>query len=124
METNQIIDLLSGLAQESRLLVYRELVRAHQPGDGGGLPAGELATRVGIPAPTLSFHLKEMSRVQLVTSRKQGRSIIYKANLDSMQALCAYLLEDCCGGACGVALVKDGGSAQPQCGAELDGKPD
>jgi DNA-binding transcriptional ArsR family regulator len=106
MKTNQIIDLLSGLAQESRLLVFRELVKAHAPGDCGGLPAGELAKRVGIPNATLSFHLKEMFRAGLVTSRKQGRSVIYKANLESMQNLCAYLLEDCCGGNCDVALTK------------------
>ena len=106
MKTNEIIDLLSGLAQESRLLVFRELVKAHAPGDSGGLPAGELAIRVGIPAPTLSFHLKEMFRANLVTSRKQGRSIIYKANLVSIQVLCSYLLHDCCAGACDMALTK------------------
>jgi len=106
MNTNQIIDLLSSLAQESRLRVFKELVKAHAPGDCGGLPAGELATKVGIPNATLSFHLKEMSRAGLVTSRKQGRSIIYKANLESMQDLCTYLLEDCCGGNCDVALTK------------------
>ena len=87
-------------------MIFRELVKAHEPGESGGLPAGQLASKLGIPAPTLSFHLKEMSRSKLVTSRRQGRSIIYKANLISMQHLCAYLLEDCCGGACDVALTK------------------
>lgn len=110
MKANDAIDLLSGLAQGSRLRVFKELVRAHKPGaNEGGLAAGNLAARVGLPAPTLSFHLKEMSRVGLVTSRKNGRSIIYKANLKAMNALIGYLLQDCCGGACGITL-----SARPQ----------
>jgi DNA-binding transcriptional ArsR family regulator len=105
MTTDKALDLLSGLSQESRLNVFKELVKAHKPGDDGGLPAGQLASRVGIPAPTLSFHLKEMSRAGLVTSKRVGRSIIYDANLSAMNALVGYLLEDCCGGACGLAIA-------------------
>jgi DNA-binding transcriptional ArsR family regulator len=109
MESKPIIDALAALAQETRLQVFRELVKAHglQP-DEGGLAAGELATKLAIPAPTLSFHLKELYRAGLVRSRKQGRSIIYEANLGTMRQLLLYLLEDCCGGACDLPIEKSG----------------
>ena len=110
MEIERVVSALSALAQETRLNVFRELVKEHQPSlncdspdHDGGLPAGELATRLGVSASSLSFHLKEMQWNGLVNSRKEGRSVIYSANLPAMQGLLAYLLEDCCGGACGAA---------------------
>lgn len=102
MKSNDAITALAALAQETRLQAFRELVKAHDPEpDAGGLAAGELARRLGVPAPTLSFHLKELHRAGLVHSSKRGRSVIYQAGLDTMQSLAGYLLEDCCGGACG-----------------------
>jgi ArsR family transcriptional regulator, arsenate/arsenite/antimonite-responsive transcriptional repressor len=93
--------MLSGLAQETRLRIFRELVRHHGPCTAdSGLAAGALATTLAIAPPTLSFHLKEMSRAGLVKSRKHGRSIIYRADLEGMGDLVNYLLEDCCGGQC------------------------
>ena len=104
MEIERVVSALSALAQETRLKVFRELVKEHDPADRtGGLPAGELASRLGVGASSLSFHLKEMQWNGLVSSRKEGRSVIYSANLPAMQSLLAYLLEDCCGGACGAA---------------------
>jgi len=98
------IEALDALAQETRLEVFRALVRAHSMEvNVGGLAAGALATALDVPPATLSFHLKEMARAGLVTSRREGRSIIYKADLGAMKALTDYLLEDCCGGACGTA---------------------
>ena len=114
MEIERVVSALSALAQETRLKVFRELVKEHSPNAScggssdasespGGLAAGELAKRLGVGASSLSFHLKEMQWNGLVNSRKEGRSIIYSANLPAMQGLLAYLLEDCCGGACGAA---------------------
>lgn len=103
---DQVIAWLTGLAQSSRLDIFRQLVRVHSPDPAtSGLPAGELGTRCGVAPSTLSFHLKEMRTAGLIESSRRGRSIIYRANLGAVQALVTYLLEDCCGGACGIALT-------------------
>ena len=105
INSSDIVSALAALAQETRLLAFRELVKAHTSDpQTGGLAAGELAERLGIAASTLSFHLKEMSWTKLINSRKEGRSVIYKANLEVMQSLVAFLLEDCCGGACDITI--------------------
>lgn len=102
MEMETAIATLAALAQETRLAIFRALIRAHSLTDGeGGLPAGEIAEALGIAPATLSFHLKELSRGGLVSSRREGRSIIYKAELNAMRRLTEFLLEDCCQGACG-----------------------
>jgi DNA-binding transcriptional ArsR family regulator len=107
MEMESAIAALAALAQDTRLSIFRALVRAHQPAAGeGGLAAGELAEALGVAPATLSFHLKEMNHAGLITSRREGRSIIYKANLDAMRALTDFLLEDCCQGACGTVGMK------------------
>ncbi len=94
METKTALTVLSGLAQESRLGIFRLLVEVgHQ-----GLFAGEIATRLEIPATTLSFHLKNMSGAGLVVSERQGTSIRYSANFDVMNGLVSYLTANCCGG--------------------------
>lgn len=103
MKQTKAVTLLGALAQESRLTIFRELVKAHDlntPAQAG-LAVGALKDKLNISAPTLSFHLKEMTNAGLITPRREGRSIIYTADLDAMQALIGYLLEDCCGGACG-----------------------
>jgi DNA-binding transcriptional ArsR family regulator len=102
MKMESAIMALAALAQDTRLSIFRALVRAHSQKDAeGGLAAGELADALGVAPATLSFHLKELSHAGLVTSRREGRSIIYKANLQIMEGLTNYLLEDCCQGACG-----------------------
>lgn len=90
---------LGALAQESRLEVFRMLIRK----GSAGLAAGELSDRLGLPPATMSFHLKELSSAGLVTSRRESRSIIYSANYAHMQSLVNFLLENCCadnGGKC------------------------
>jgi len=105
METTHAVHALAALAQETRLEVFRLLVKAHDPEPAkGGLPAGEIAARLDIAPATLSFHLKELARAGLLASRKEGRSIIYRAQLDKVSALAGFLLEDCCQGRCGVCV--------------------
>ena len=99
METQDAVEALSALAQESRLEIFRLLVRK---GPQGSSP-GELSETMEIPPATMSFHLKELSRAGLLTSRREGRSIIYSANFDGMRILIDFLLENCCsenGGKC------------------------
>ncbi|VWB39306.1 ArsR family transcriptional regulator [Burkholderia pseudomultivorans] len=94
METNQTIAVLSALAHESRLAVFRALVQAGP----SGLPAGQIAAQLDVPPSSLSFHLKELTHAQLVTSRQEGRFVIYCANYATMNGLLDYLTENCCGG--------------------------
>lgn len=102
METSNVIGALAALAQETRLAVYRLLVE-HAP---EGLPAGQIAERLGIPPPSLSFHLKELSRAGLIASRQEGRFVWYRADLDAMTGLVGYLTENCCRG---------GAACAPEC---------
>lgn len=105
MKANKAVSALAALAQETRLKIYRELVKAHELEiNQGGLPVGVLVKKLKVPPPTLSFHLKELTNAGLITSRREGRYIFYKANLSTMQSLIDHLLEDCCSGACGVTL--------------------
>jgi ArsR family transcriptional regulator len=94
MESDIAIASLAALAQTTRLETFRLLVQ-HEP---QGLPAGELARALGIPQNTMSSHLSTLSRARLVEGERQSRSIIYRANLDTLQGLVLFLLKDCCGG--------------------------
>ena len=94
MKSKDAIEALAALAQESRLAIFRLLVRE----GAEGLPAGVIAERLDISAPTLSFHLAHLARAGLLTSRRDGRSILYGANYRGMNALLTYLTEDCCEG--------------------------
>lgn len=94
MKTNSALDALSALAQESRLAIFRLLVERGPE----GLAAGEIGERLGIPAATLSFHLKELSRAGLVASRQEGRFVIYSADFGTMNNLVGFLTENCCRG--------------------------
>lgn len=86
---------LSALAHESRLQVHRLLVKAGED----GLSAGAIAEHLGIPASSLSFHLAHMQSADMVRQRREGRSLIYSVNFECMNALMAYLRENCCQGA-------------------------
>lgn len=94
MESEIALAKLSALAQETRLAIFRRLVRAGPSGESAGAIAEALAT----PAPTLSFHLKELERAGLITQRRESRSLIYAAHYDGMRALLSFLMEDCCAG--------------------------
>ena len=95
METKPAVSALSALAHEGRLGVFRLLVQAGPD----GLPAGEIARRLGILPNTLSASLNILSQAGLVASRRDGRSIIYTAEYAAMRELLAFLMEDCCAGA-------------------------
>ena len=102
METKAAVSLLTALAQESRLAVFRLLVE--QGPDG--LPAGKIGEQLGIPPATLSFHLKELSHAGLLQSRQESRYIFYSANYAAMNNLLAFLTENCCAGsACEVTTT-------------------
>lgn len=94
VKTNQAVEILSALAQETRLAIYRALVQAGPE----GLAAGRIAEAVGAPASTLSFHLKEMAAAGLLHSRQEGRFVIYTANYAAMTDLVTFLTEKCCQG--------------------------
>ncbi len=94
METKNVLDALSALAQETRLEIFRTLVR-HAP---SGQKPGELSEALSLAPATLSFHLKELSHAGLVDVEQQGRCLIYTANLAAMTGLVGYLTENCCGG--------------------------
>ena len=99
MESNDVVKALSALAQPLRLQVFRALVVVGET----GLTPGAIQEALGVPAATLSFHLKELVNAGLVTQERASRNLIYRAAYDQMNALLGYLTENCCqGAACAV----------------------
>jgi ArsR family transcriptional regulator len=94
MESSTAVTHLSALAQDSRLSVFRLLVQA----GAEGLSAGDLAGKLALPNPTLSFHLSQLKSAGLVQCRRESRSLIYTANYAAMNDLLAYLTQNCCNG--------------------------
>jgi DNA-binding transcriptional ArsR family regulator len=94
MELKLAATTLSALAHEGRLAIFRLLIEAGH----GGLAAGDIARRLGVLPNSLSANLTVLSHADLVSSRREGRSIIYTARYERMGALLAYLMQDCCGG--------------------------
>ncbi|MCG2839942.1 metalloregulator ArsR/SmtB family transcription factor [Sandaracinobacter sp. RS1-74] len=94
MDSKNALDALAALSQETRLDAFRLLVR-HEP---DGLPAGEIARDLQVPANTLSTHLAILSRAGLVTSERHSRVIQYRADVDGLRALMLFLAKDCCQG--------------------------
>ncbi len=92
MKTIDVVKALSALAQESRLAVFRLLVKR---GPEGFTPT-VLADKLGIAAPTLSFHLKELERAGLVAVRREGRFLFYSTRFDRMKGLVSFLTDECC----------------------------
>jgi DNA-binding transcriptional ArsR family regulator len=114
MESKDAIAAFSALSQEVRLGVLRHLVKAGPT----GLAAGAIAAAADVPAPTMSFHLKELAAADLIRSRKDGRSVIYAANYGGIRALVDFLLADCCQGdprLCGPYIVKETAHDAPAC---------
>ena len=95
MKAQSAVEALAALAQEHRLALFRLLVQA---GDKG-MPAGAIAAALGVPNSSLSFHLAQLRNAGLIVQERQHRSLIYRANYRAMDALVAYLMENCCGGA-------------------------
>ena len=95
MDTKNAVVILASLAQDARLEIFRLLVQAGPQ----GLAAGKIATRLNMPASTLSFHLKELAHAGLVNPLQSGRFIYYSAAFDVMNGLLAFLTENCCAGA-------------------------
>jgi DNA-binding transcriptional ArsR family regulator len=94
-----VVRSLGALAQPVRLQVFRALVVA----GNSGMTPGTMAEGLGVPPNTLSFHLKELTSAGLVTQERASRNIIYRAAFDRMNALLAYLTDNCCqGAACSV----------------------
>lgn len=94
MDISYAVSALGALAQESRLKVFRLLMRAGQK----GMPAGEIARSLAVPNNTMSSHLAILTRAKLVQARKEGRSVIYAVDLAGTRALLSFLVEDCCRG--------------------------
>lgn len=92
MDIKTALKAFDALSQESRLKAFRILVEHGKQ----GIAAGALSKRLRIPHNTLSFHLSHLASAELVTAKKQGRSVIYFANLDRMQGLVGFLVENCC----------------------------
>jgi len=94
MENKSAVTALGALAQESRLAVFRLLVRNAPE----GLTPGVIGEQLELPAPTLSFHLKTLAQAGLVTAVQEGRFVRYRAEILAINTLIAFLTEDCCGG--------------------------
>jgi DNA-binding transcriptional ArsR family regulator len=112
MESKGAVAALAALAQETRLQIFRLLVRSMPQ----GLAAGAIAERLQIRAATLSFHLNQLRQAGLVRRRRQSRSIIYAAETKRMRALMSFLARDCCEGRpelCGISLDNRASCARP-----------
>ena len=94
---------LAALAQDSRLAVFRLLVQNGPE----GLTAGVIGEQLGLPAPTLSFHLKTLAQAGLVSAVQEGRFVRYRAEIAAVHALVAFLTENCCGGDLNRCLPKE-----------------
>ena len=104
METSKAIEALRALSQETRLAVFRAMVKAGPE----GMAAGALAAMAGVPGSTLSAHLRILEGAGLIGARRQSRHIIYAADYGQARGLIDFLLEDCCAGhpeICGTASV-------------------
>ena len=99
MEKKDVLAALAALSQETRLDVFRLLVRAGQQ----GMAAGEIGDALDVPSATLSFHLKELKSAGLIRCERVGRSRIYSPDFNAMSQVLEFLTQNCCQGvgACG-----------------------
>ena len=108
MDESEVVRSLAALAQPIRLQVFRALVVTGPR----GLTPSAMAEGLGIPANTLSFHLKELANAGLVTQERASRNIIYRAEFEHMNALLGYLTQNCCKGA---ECALEGAAASCKC---------
>src|SRR5690606_38898211 len=94
MESTHAIEIFAALSQPTRLDTFR-LLMEHEP---EGLPAGEIARRLGVPQNTMSSHLAILTRAGLIESERHSRSIVYRAVVDRVREITSFLVQDCCGG--------------------------
>ena len=94
MESNRATDVFAALSQSTRLDAFR-LIMKHEP---DGLPAGEVARLLDVPQNTMSTHLAILTRAGLISSERHSRSIIFRAELETVRELASFLVQDCCGG--------------------------
>ncbi len=94
MEKHRAVQAFAALAQETRLMVFRLVMKAGPL----GLPAGLIAETLSVPPATLSFHLKELARAGLIAARREGRRIYYAPDMAGTRDLIGFLTEDCCRG--------------------------
>lgn len=113
MEIEHAVTALSALAQETRLAIYRYLLQAGTE----GVPAGRIGEHFGIPAATLSFHLRTLKQAGLVHCQREGRVLRYSAHFDQMNALLDFLMENCC-------AASDETCAVPRCALPPNLAPD
>ena len=95
MDIQEAIILFDALSQETRLKAFRLLVKAGPE----GLAAGTLSETLGTPHNTMSFHLNHLHNAGIISSRKEGRSVIYSANFEVTRDLVGFMVKDCCSGA-------------------------
>jgi ArsR family transcriptional regulator len=92
MKTPAVIEALGALAHEHRLAVFRLLVERGPD----GLPAGQIAERIGLVPSSLTFHLQNLQRAGLITQRRESRQLFYAADFSAMNGLVSYLTDNCC----------------------------
>lgn len=114
MESYDALLAFAALAQPTRLAVFRLLVTFEPE----GLPAGEIARRLRVPPNTLSSHFGILARAGLIAAERRSRSIVYRAQIESVRGLADYLMRDCCGGHPEACTPVADGSADCHCGPE------
>ena len=110
MEKYDAIAALVALGHETRLDIFRLLMQAGPK----GLAAGQIGERLALPPATLSFHLSQLKHADLVTFRRESRSLIYSAGYPVMNALLAYMTENCCQGAAASCEAATPSTCQPK----------
>lgn len=94
MESIQAQEAFGALSQETRLAIFRFLIREGR----NAVPAGQIAEALNVPPSTFSFHVAALERAGLVRAQRMQRQILYSPNLEGIRELMTFLLNDCCGG--------------------------